>query len=817
MNISVRWLQRHVDLGDLTPEQIANDLTLSTAETEGITRFGDGLEQLVIGHVIEHGRHPDADKLSVNKVDLGGGVVNQIVCGASNVGLGQKVCVIQPGAKLPDVGPKAGIKIKKAKIRGVESLGMICSEAELGLSEDHDGIMVLPEELEPGTRFVDAFPVQDHVIEIDNKSINHRPDLWGHRGIARELAAMHGLKLAPLGKPIAFPQGGDRVEVDIEDLAGCPRYLGLCLEGVEAGRSPDWLRYLLLAVGQRPIDLLVDLTNFVMLDLGQPMHAFDRRQVGARVGVRRAKAGESMTTLDGQERALVDSDLLITTGEKGADTAVALAGVMGGEGSMVEPGTSALFLESANFHAATVRRTSVRLGLRTDASARFEKAQDPTAAADAVHHFVRLLQQECPGAAPAGPLVEAAAEPQGWRYEPKTVPLRRSRLDLKLGLHVPNERVGRFLSALGFGVKGTDDGFAITVPSWRATKDISIEDDLIEEVGRMYRYDNIPEQPLRSVVRVPRQDPGMALGRRLLTIGATEMGCAEVYHYSFHGDDLLAAVGADELPHSVVRNPVAPELRRIRRRVLPSLLPAVAANLRTRAAVRLMERGKGYLPEEGGPQGPDRTKLPREVHELAFAWVDQAHPYGLLRSHVERMLERVGRPAEITELMDPTGLPWIHPGKTVALGVRGAGDGAASVVGYVGSVHPRVADALGLPLTTAIASLDIGALVAVGERAPAFAPIPRFPGQPVDVALLASEGVRVGDVADFLRGCGKKLVREVTLFEVYRGEGVGDGQKSLNFTVTLGAPDRTLSAKDEEKFLARVRKDCGQHDLELRG
>ena len=482
---------------------------------------------------------------------------------------------------------------------------------------------------------------------------------------------------------------------------------------------------------------------------------------------------------------------------------------------MVEEGTAKLFLESANFHAATVRRTSVRLGLRTDASARFEKAQDPTAAADAVHHFVRLLQQECPGAAPAGPLVEGAAGATGWSYDPITVPLRRSRLDLKLGVHLPDERVGRILSSLGFGVKGADDGFAITVPSWRATKDISDEDDLIEEVGRMFRYDNIPEQPLRSVVQVPRQDPGMALGRRLLTIGAAEMGCAEVYNYSFQSDPLLEAVGASELPHSAVRNPVAPEQRRVRRHVLPSLLPAAVDNLRARASVRLMERGKGYLPEEGSPHGPDRTRLPREVHELAFVWVEAEHPYGVLRSHVERLLERVGRPATITELMDPTGLPWIHPGKTVALHV--AGEAGAAVVGYVGSLHPRVADSLGLPLTTAIASLDIGELVAVGERTPTFDPIPRFPGQPVDVALLGDEAVRVGDVAGFLRRCGKKLVREVTLFEVYRGEGMAAGQKSLNFTVTLGAADRTLSAADEEKFLTRVRKECGELGLELRG
>jgi len=815
MNVSVRWLNRHIDLSDLTPEQIANDLTLSTAETEGITRFGAGLEQLVIGHVIEHGRHPDAEKLTVNQVDLGGGVVNQIVCGAPNVGAGQKVVVIQPGARLPDVGPKAGIKIKKAKIRGVESLGMICSEAELGLSEDHDGIMVLADDLVPGTRFVDVFPVQDDVIEIDNKSINHRPDLWGHRGIARELAAIYGRKLNPLGKAMTFPDDGDRVEVDIEAPDACARYLGLCLEGVVAGPSPDWLRYLLLAVGQRPIDLLVDLTNFVMLDLGQPMHAFDRGRVGQRVGVRFAAAGERMTTLDGQDRSLEPGDLLITTGARGADRPVALAGIMGGENSMVAEGTSSLFLESASFHAATIRRTSVRLGLRSDASARFEKAQDPTAAEVAVHHFVRLLQQACPTAQPSGPLVD----PSDWSYSPLVVRLRRARLDLKLGVHVPDEQVGQILSRLQFGLRGTDDGFDVTVPSFRATKDISGEDDLIEEVGRMFRYDNIPEQPLRSVVTVPTQDPGMALGRRMLTLGAAEIGCNEVYNYSFQGDALLAAVGGLELPHAIVRNPVAPEQSRIRRHVLPSLLTPAVENLRSRVEVRLMERGKGYLPEEGAPHGPDRTVLPREVHELAFVWADTragAEPYGLLRSHLERLLRRVGREPRLTELHDPTGLPWVHPGRTVAIHTDGA-TGMVHTAGYVGLLHPRVADRMGLPLTTAIASLDIGELVTAGERTPRFEAIPRFPSQPVDVALLADESARVGDVAAFLEKCGKKLVRGVRLFEVYRGAGLPDGKKSLNFTVTLGAPDRTLAAADEEKFLGRVRQEAVAVGLELRG
>ncbi|MCB9878441.1 MAG: phenylalanine--tRNA ligase subunit beta [Planctomycetes bacterium] len=411
MKLSLRWLQRHVDLSGIEPKQILADLTMSTAEIEGLERFGDGLECLVVGHVRTREKHPDADKLSVCQVDLGhehGGVA-QIVCGAPNVAAGQRVVVIRPGDTLPASGGKGALKIKVGKIRGVESHGMICSEAELGISEDSDGILTLPADTPIGARFIDVAPVQDWVLEIDNKSVNHRPDLWGHYGFARELAAIYGRELRPAALPLDLPADGRKVAIEIADAAACPRYCGLFVDGVTAGKSPFELRCLLAAVGQRAINLPVDLTNFVMLDLGQPMHAFDARHVGdGPIVVRRAKAREKLTTLDGQERKLTEQDLLICCGDKPE----ALAGVMGGEGTMVDAGTTALFLESANFQAATIRRTSMRLGLRTDASARFEKAQDPANAELAVHHFLQLLQHYCPTAVAAGPLLD----PAGFSY-----------------------------------------------------------------------------------------------------------------------------------------------------------------------------------------------------------------------------------------------------------------------------------------------------------------------------------------------------------------------------------------------------------------
>ncbi|MCK5943561.1 MAG: phenylalanine--tRNA ligase subunit beta, partial [Planctomycetes bacterium] len=650
MKLSHRWLSRHVDLSGIDPKQILADLTMSTAEIEDLIRFGDGLEPLVVGHVRKRDKHPDADKLSVCQVDLGsaGGVV-QIVCGAPNVDAGQRVVVIKPGDTLPAAGGKGALKIKVGKIRGVESHGMICSESELGLSDEADGIFVLPKDTAIGARFVDVCPVQDWIFEIDNKSVNHRPDLWGHYGFARELAAIYGRELRPAVVPGELPKDGEAVEIVIEDREACPRYCGLVIHGVHSGPSPNELRWMLQAVGQRAINLPVDLTNFVMLDLGQPMHAFDARHIGGRaIRVRRARDGERITTLDGQARELVASDLLICAG----DEPEALAGVMGGEGTMVEADTTSLFLESANFHATTIRRTSMRLGLRTDASTRFEKAQDPANAELAVHHFLQLLQQHCPDAVAAGPLVD----PAGFTYEPQPLLLRRDRLDLKLGVALEAEQVVAILTSLSFEVEQVDEGFVCKAPSFRATKDIAIEDDLIEEVGRMFRYDNIPEQPLVGAVEPPPHNEELFLVRRMIEVACLELACNEVYNYSFTPDAVLDACGAKGQSYVKVSNPVAPEITRMRRHVLPSLLATVENNLRQHPDVRLVETGKGYHAEMKDEHG-----LPHEVRELAlvFARRDGEHPFGELREHVQHLLRRLGYPVELHRSWSGSDQPWV--------------------------------------------------------------------------------------------------------------------------------------------------------------
>ncbi|MEM8712247.1 MAG: phenylalanine--tRNA ligase subunit beta, partial [Planctomycetota bacterium] len=482
MFVSYRWLSRHVDLDGITPEQLGNDLTLSTCEVEGIEPFAPHLADVTVGHVLERKPHPDADKLGVCRVDVGAGEPLQIVCGAPNVGGDQRVAVATVGTVLP-----GDFKIKKSKIRGVESHGMICSVRELDLGDEHDGIWVLPEAdgkpLAVGQPVADALGLRDWVIEIDNKSLTHRPDLWGHRGIAREVAAIYERELKPLELSLPALGATPAFPVRVEDGA-CSRYIGLGIDGVQNGASPDWMRHLLLAVGQRPIDLFVDLSNFVMLDLGQPNHAFDRTALdGGGIVVRKAKAGETMKTLDGEERALEADDLLITSG----DEPVALAGIMGGEESKVQGGTSRLLLECAAFDAATVRRTSSRLALRTESSARFEKSLDPTLPKKAAAHFARLLAELQPGV--SFPL--ALSDEGDWSDPARTLHVRGDVVRRDLGVELTDEAIGSILARLGLAPTPKGGGFDVSIPSARATKDLTIERDLVEEVGRIHRYGSV--------------------------------------------------------------------------------------------------------------------------------------------------------------------------------------------------------------------------------------------------------------------------------------------------------------------------------------
>ena len=811
MFVSMRWLARHVRLDGITPEQLCDDLTLSTAEVEGLERFAPQLHDVVVGLVIKKNAHPDAEKLSVCLVEVGEEEPLTIVCGAPNVAAGQKVAVACIGTILP-----GDFKIKKSKIRGVESRGMICSVRELELGDEHDGIWVLPEDARVGAPVADALDVDDWIIEIDNKSLTHRPDLWGHRGIAREIAAIYERELLPID--MTLPETGKAMPYPVTiETEGCSRYIALPIDGVTKSPSPDWLRWLLLAVGQRPIDLLVDLSNFVMLDLGQPNHVFDRERLGpGGIVVRDASEGESIVTLDGEERSLCSSDLLICAG----DEPVALAGIMGGEPSKVADGTDSLLLEIANFNAVTIRRTSTRVGLRSDASARFEKTLDPTLPLLAAGHFARLLMSIEGRTRFPAPITDTG----NWSDPSGTIELRGERVRTALGKSLSNEEIEGILERLEFRVeaigKPEEGVFRVFIPSFRASKDITIEQDLIEEVGRIYRYGNIPERAMRSDVVPPPRDERRMLVRHLQDRLAGGARFHENLSYSFTPDSLLERLGELDRPHVSVINPVVQGEAKIRRSVAPSLLSALEPNRRNRGDVRLFEIGKGYEPEHASEQGE-----PHERHLLAIAWAG-ARPGKKAGYDANRMM---GLQAIVEDLLRSRGcaIPrwtdegtrpaWAHPGKCLFL----ESDSRATPLAVVAELEPGLAPAIGLTgdleSEVALAELCLDAILDAKPAGQGYTPLPRFPGIKVDVAVAVDESTPAADLLALIEQAGKKQVAEIELFDLYRGQSVGPGRKSLAFHVLLQSDKKTLTDKDEQKFLKRFEKMVTDAGGELRG
>jgi phenylalanyl-tRNA synthetase beta chain len=792
MLISVRWLGRHIELGGLTPQQIAADLTIVTAEVESVEEFLPHAREVVIGKVLSRAQHPGADRLSLCRVDIGASEPVPVVCGAANVAAGQTIALALPGVTLPGIG-----KLQKSKIRGEVSLGMICSETEMGLATESDGIWVLPDSLVAGTPLSEALGLGDSVIDIDNKSLTHRPDLWGHRGIARELSAIYRRPLLPLDAALPSTGSAAAVPVKLEDGA-CSRYFALPIDGAAPLPSPLWLRALLAAVGQRSLGQLVDLSNFVMLDLGQPNHVFDRKRLRADgIVVKKAYAKQPFEALDGRKLELSEEDLLISSGGEG----VALAGVIGGANSEVSEGSQSLLLEVATFDATTVRRTSVRHALRTDSSARFEKSLDPEMVPLAAGHFASLLRSLQPSVSFPAPPTDVRAQ----ATRQVEIALDPERVRQALGAPLPDALIADLLQRLGFGVESKAGGFRVLVPSGRATKDIGIERDLVEEVGRLYGYGNIAERSLVAPVEPPPHDERRALVRRIQDRLAGAARFTETVSYSFHSDELLERLGLAELPHATVGNPQVTHESRIRRSVAPSLLANIEANRRHREVVRLFEVGKGYLPEQ-----PNAQQEPLERHLVGVLWAApvprpgagfQEHALAELQAVVADVLGVLERPN--VEWGTGEAPAWASAGRCLAAKYP---DG--TVAAYLANVKPEVLARLGLKARlqsdVALGEIAIDAVLQAPRQTRRYVPLPRFPGIKVDVAIAVASSVHSAAVVAVIRDAAGASCKGVELFDVYSGDAVGAGNKSLAYHVLLQADDKTLSDTEEQKFLKRL-------------
>jgi phenylalanyl-tRNA synthetase beta chain len=771
MRLSFAWLADHVDLKGLTPAAVADLINLHVAEVE---EPKDPWPGVVVGDVLAVKRHPDAEKLSLVTVDNGSGQL-EVVCGAPNVKPGQKICFAASGVTLPN-----GLKLEKRKIRGIVSAGMVLSERELGLSDEHEGILVLDSPAPAGTPVRDLLP-GGNVIEVPNTGITSRPDLWGHRGMARELGAILDRDLKPLDLGAEPPKAKTEVEVAIEAKDLCPRYLGWAIGGVKVGPSPAWLRRRLEDVGQRSINNVVDLTNFVQLECGQPLHAFDRRRIAkGRIVVRRARAGERVKTLDGALRTLPEGACVIADPER----ALAIAGVMGLSNSEVTADTTEIVLEVANFEQTSIRKTSLALDLRTDSAVRFSKGLDPEGVSGAARRFLRLLQEICPAAKPLGGWCDVSGPPRPL----PSIQLAKDFIPRRLGVVLPPGRAESILRRLGFSVSGS---LTVKVPSWRAGLDVSRPEDLVEEVGRIVGYDKLPPVPLSGRLEPVPEEKERVARRRVRAALSAECGFAEIYAYPFTTAEECAKA-AVEPGRLKLSNAQQPGLDLLVTSLVPKVLAAAATNLKYRDEAALYLVAPVFLKEEGA------KGLPRETERIGIAVARRkgANPVYAVKGAAEA-LARAFRISS-ARIEQREGPRWLHPGRSARL-ARGGKE-----FGWFGEVHPNVARAFDFDATVAVAELDLEALRAAQGGPAKMKPISRFPAVKYDVAVVVDHRTPAQEVEDALLRADPALVRDVRLFDAYEGPNLPAGKRSLAFSLVFGSFEKTLEPADVERLRAAV-------------
>jgi phenylalanyl-tRNA synthetase beta chain len=742
----VSWLRDYVPI-EMPLEELAERLSISTAEVEGIERRGvadqDGnLGLFRVGKVLEAAKHPNADRLQLCVVDIGDGEPRQIVCGAWNFGAGATVAVALPGAVLPELGT-----LEQRKVRGELSDGMILAEDEVGLGTDHSGIMVLPE-TEPGTPLADVLPLVEEVLLVE--STGNRPDLLSIYGLAREIAALYELELAPMTEPDPGPAGNEPVDVTVDDFEGCPRYIGRLFREVSIGPSPIWLKTRLPNAGMRPISNVVDVTNYVMLALGNPLHAFDLTTLkGGKIIVRRARPDETIRTLDGVERQLEPSDLMIADAER----SVALAGIMGGEETEIGESTSDVLLEAANFEPTMIFRSSERLRLRTEGSNRWEKGVDPYLAEPAAILATRLIV-ETAGARWVGhtDVHERLPEWPVIRYRPE-------RADELVGLATPADDQIAWLERLGFEHRGDE----VVTPTWRA-RDVTREVDVVEEIAR----ERMAEVPFTLPARremFGALTPLQRLRRRVEDVLAG-LGLTETYTPSLRPDD--ASPDAWRLPE-----PISAEFAVLRTRLLPSLVEAARRNVELGAAeIALFEVARVYLPD---------GELPDEqVHLAAIVEGGWSRAKGI----VETLYAAVNAEPSFGRASDDL----FHPGKAATVGS-----------GLVGELHPAVLDGV-----WGAFELDLGKLLEESRAERRYTDVASFPAVRQDLAFAVPEEVTAAELANAAREAAGPELHDIRPFDVYRGEQVGAGRKSVAFAVSFQSPERTLTDEDAAKLREKI-------------
>jgi phenylalanyl-tRNA synthetase beta chain len=763
LKFSYNWLRELVEDLDIAPGPLEKLITMKTAECEGIEAAGVLLDRACAARV--ESVEPIANSHNVKAiVDAGRYGAKTVVCGAPNC---------RPGVV------SAYVPVGKKVIDGVESDGMLASAAELGINRDHSGIIELD-------AAIGCAP--DSIIEADNKSITHRPDLWGHHGMAREVAAILGHKLKDPARLELLPQGPAAVKIQIEDLNLCPRYSALVFENVTVRPSPLWLQYRLTAIGLNPINNIVDMTNYVMAELAQPMHAFDADLLkGDTIFIRPARRGERFRALNEEEYTLDPSNLVIAD----ASGAIALGGVIGGLDTAIGEKTTRVVLESANFQASSIRKTSAAIKLRTDASMRFEKAQDPANTVRGLARAIELLREISPGIRLAGGVADQKRDIPA----PPPIQLPLDWLERKLGRAVAPAEVRRILERLEFGVAEHQPGiFAVTVPSWRATKDVSIKDDLVEEVGRMVGYDSItPTAPLVPA-SVPPGNPERKFQHDVRGV-FTGQGFTEVYNYSFISEESACAFGFDPAAHVRVANPIASDQALLRTSLLPGIWKNITENAKHQDGFRLFEIG---LEIHKRPQG-----LPEEIPHLIAALYRRQGDGASGLFEVKRAAECLMPGAQACPA-EPR--PFEHPARAADILWKG------ETVGRMFELHPSLVESG----RAAVLDLDLRLIQSLSAAETKYTPIRRYPSSAFDLSVVAGLREHAGKLEASVASFAGPLLESIEFLRQYSGPPLEEGKKSVSFRLTVGSPERTLSSEEAGQIRARIIEGMRELGYELR-
>lgn len=803
MLVSYNWLKDYVDINDVSAEELADKITKAGIEVEQVEVLNKGIEGVVVGHVLECVKHPEADKLNICQVDLGEEEPKQIICGAPNVAAGQKVIVAKIGAVLP-----GGFKIKKAKLRGEASNGMICSLQELGIEtkfvpkEYATGIFVFPFEVEVGSDPLEYLNLNDKVLELSLTP--NRSDALSMLGVAYEVAAILG-RAVKLPKPVineVKEKAADYIKITIDAKDDCPYYAARVVKGVKIGPSPLWMQMRLMAAGIRPINNVVDITNYILIEYGQPLHAFDYDRLGSKeILVRRAKQDEKFVTLDSQERTLKDDQLVITNGTE----PVALAGVMGGANSEVHEGTVNVLIEAAVFNGLTVRKASKDHGLRSEASARFEKGIDPKRTKEAGDRAAALMAELA-----GGEVLEGVVAVDYLETTAVKVSVSTDRINQVLGTSITTEEVAQIFTRLQFEFTEENGTFTVTAPSRR--RDIVISEDLIEEVARLYGYDFIP-----TTLPIGDSTPGKLSDyqqrRRKVRKFLEGAGVSEAVTYSLTSSERALLYKDDITKATPIRlsMPMSEERSTLRLSLVPHLLEAVAHNnARQLDDVALYEIGKVYLIEEKieNEQPNERENLAGAItglwHSHSWQGEKKAVDFFVAKGILEGLFDALGLTDRIT--FEQGSKDGLHPGRTATMKLDG------EYIGFIGQVHPDAQKALDLN-PTYVYELNLEKLLRAEVEAIKYEAIPRYPSISRDIALVVEDSVIAGNVQAVIKEAGGILLKEVSIFDLYQGEHLEQGKKSLAFSLRYFDPEKTLTdeevSKAHEKVLKAVEEKLG--------